>query len=482
MTTLLAKNADVLVTMDGERRELRNASLYVVDGVVEQVGPAADLPQTADTVLECSGQLLLPGLINTHHHLNQTLVRNIPAVQNNNLFAWLRAQYRIWARTNAEASRASTLVGLAELALSGCTTVFDHSYVFKNGNTLDVQIEAARDIGVRFHASRGSMSLGESRGGLPPDDCVDDEAFILADSARLVERYHDPARGSMVRIALAPCSPFSVSVELLKETAALARSLDVMLHTHLCETLDEERYTLERYGMRPVEYMDSVGWLADDVWFAHAVHVDHQEIAKFAAAGCGVAHCPSSNMRLASGIAPVKPYMAAGVNVGLGVDGSASNDSSNLLAEVRQAMLLARLRMGLRPPEGPSTYALLPQSHPLRAPEWMTAREALELGTLGGRRGAAARRRRLAAARDVRRFLYAAARHGRHGRRLERPGRGRRLLHAPQGVLHGDRRTSRRARRADRDARYGTRHPDAQRLELAGRQLKLRASVGSPSA
>ncbi len=312
MTSLLAKDADVLVTFDGERRELRNASLYAVDGVIESVGAAAELPATADTVLDCSGQMLLPGLVNTHHHLNQTLVRNIPAVQNNNLFAWLKAQYRIWANTNAAASRTSTLVGLAELLLSGCTTVFDHTYVFKNGNTLDVQIEAARDIGVRFHASRGSMSLGESRGGLPPDDCVDDETFILEDSARLVAQYHDPAPGSMLRIALAPCSPFSVSVELLKETAALARSLNVMLHTHLCETLDEERYTLERYGLRPVDYMESAGWLAGDVWFAHAVHVDHREIAKFAQAGCGVAHCPSSNMRLAWGSRRSRPTWRPG--------------------------------------------------------------------------------------------------------------------------------------------------------------------------
>lgn len=384
MKSLLAKNAEVLVTMDDKRRELKNAGLYAEDGVIKQVGPTEELPNTADVVLNLSGQIVLPGLVNTHHHLNQTLVRNLPAAQNNNLFPWLRAQYRIWAGTTPEASRVSTLIGLAELALSGCTTVFDHSYIFKSGNTVDCQIEAAKEIGVRFHASRGSMSLGESKGGLPPDDCVEEEDFILRDSQRVIEQYHDPSPGAMTRIVLAPCSPFSVSSDLLKETAALARSLKAMLHTHLCETFDEERYTLERFQLRPVDWMETVNWLADDVWFAHGIHVDDAEIGKFARKGCGVAHCPSSNMRLASGIAPVKQYMAAGVKVGLGVDGSSSNDSSHMLQEVRQAMLLARLRMGLLPPEGPRKYSLLSQSHPLRVVEWMTAREALELATIGG--------------------------------------------------------------------------------------------------
>jgi 8-oxoguanine deaminase len=336
--SLLAKNAEVLVTMDDKRRELKNAGLYAEDGVIKQVGPTEELPNTADVVLNLSGQIVLPGLVNTHHHLNQTLVRNLPAAQNNNLFPWLRAQYRIWAGTTPEASRVSTLIGLAELALSGCTMVFDHSYIFKNGNTVDCQIEAAKEIGVRFHASRGSMSLGESKGGLPPDDCVEEEDFILRDSQRVIEKYHDASPGAMTRIVLAPCSPFSVSSDLLKETAALARSLKAMLHTHLCETFDEERYTLERFQLRPVDWMETVNWLGDDVWFAHGIHVDEEEIGKFAHKGCGIAHCPSSNMRLASGIAPVKQYMAAGVKVGLGVDGSSSNDSSHMLQEVRQAM------------------------------------------------------------------------------------------------------------------------------------------------
>jgi 8-oxoguanine deaminase len=384
MPSLLAKNADVLVAMDGQRRELKGASLYAEDGIIKQVGPTGDLPATADTVLDLRGQIVLPGFVNTHHHLNQTLTRNFPGAQDNNLFPWLRALYRAWARIDAEASRASTLVGLAELALSGCTTVFDHSYLFKNGNNVDCQIEAARELGMRFHASRGSMSLGESKGGLPPDECVEDEPFILKDSQRVIEKYHDASTGSMTQIVLAPCSPFSVTESLLRDSAALARQYKVKLHTHLCETLDEERFTLERFSMRPVDWMETLGWLGDDVWFAHAIHVDDEEIVKFAKAGCGAAHCPCSNMRLGSGIAPIKKYMAAGVKVGLGVDGSASNDSSNMLAEARQAMLLARLRLGLMPPAGPQKYMFLSQSHPVRAKEWMTAREALELATIGG--------------------------------------------------------------------------------------------------
>ena len=251
---------------------------------------------------------------------------------------------------------------------------------------MDCQVQAAKDLGVRFHASRGSMSLGQSQGGLPPDDCVEDEAFILRDSERVIKAYHHASPGSMTQIALAPCSPFSVTISLLRDSAALARQYKVKLHTHLCETRDEERYTLERFQLRPVDWMETHGWLGDDVWFAHAIHVDDDEIKKFAQTGCGVAHCPCSNMRLASGIAPIKKYLSAGVKVGLGVDGSASNDASNILLEARQAMLLARLQMGLLPPEGPRKHFLLSQSHPIRAKEWMTAREALEIATLGGAR------------------------------------------------------------------------------------------------
>jgi cytosine/adenosine deaminase-related metal-dependent hydrolase len=375
MGTLLARNADVLVTMDGARRELRGAGLYAVDGFLRQVGPTAELPPSADVVLELRGQIVLPGLVNTHHHLNQTLTRAFPAAQDAGLFEWLTAQYPAWTRIDAEASRVSTLVGLAELLLSGCTTAFDHTYLYHNGNSVDVQVEAAREIGIRFHASRGSMSVGRSKGGLPPDVAVEDEASILEDSERVIERFHDPCPGAMTRIVLAPCAPFSVSADLLRESAALARAHGVRLHTHLAETLDEERYTLERFGVRPVGWMDGLGWVASDVWFAHAVHASDAEIARFAQAGCGVAHCPSSNMRLASGIAPVRKYLAAGVKVGLGVDGSASNDCSNLLLEARQAMLLARLEQGLRRSAGEPAAERL-----------MSAREALELATLGGAR------------------------------------------------------------------------------------------------
>lgn len=382
MATLLAKHADVLVTMDGDRRELRDAGLFARDGFIEQVGPTAELPETADVVLDLRGHILLPGLINCHHHLDQVLTRNLPAGQNTNLFPWLRAHYRVWGSRTPEDSRTATIVGCAELALSGCTTVFDHAYVFQNGCRVDDQIAAAAEVGVRFAVSRGSMSLGESRGGLPPDDCVEDEAAILDDSVRVIQRYHDSNPGSMLQIVLAPCSPFSVTPTLMRESAALAREYGVRLHTHLCETLDEERYTLQHEGLRPVAYMESLDWVGDDVWYAHAIHVNDDEIRLFARKGAGVCHCPSSNMRLASGIAPVKKYLDAGVKTSLGVDGSASNDGSNLLGEVRQAMLLARLKMGLRPPEGPLT--VLSTSDPLRAPEWMTAREALEIATRGG--------------------------------------------------------------------------------------------------
>lgn len=384
MPTLLVRNAATLVTMDNARRELADAGLFARDGIIEQVGPTAELPSTADRVLDLRGQIVLPGFVNTHHHLDQTLTRNLPDAQNNNLFAWLKVHYRVWANRTPDASRCSTLVGLAELTASGCTTVFDHAYVFKNGCRVDDQIAAAKEIGVRFHACRGSMSLGESRGGLPPDDCVEDEPTILSDSVRVIEKYHDAASGAMTRLVLGPCSPFSVSTELLKETARLARAKQVPLHTHLCETMDEERFTLERYGLRPVAWMGSLGWMDRDVWFAHAIHVNDDEISEFARAGVGVAHCPCSNMRLASGIAPIKQYLAAGVKVGLGVDGSASNDASNILLEARQAMLLARLRIGLLPPTGPRALFLLSQSHPLRASEWMTAREVLEIATRGG--------------------------------------------------------------------------------------------------
>ena len=382
MGTLLAKNADVLVTMDGQRRELKDAGLFARDGVIVAVGPTAELPESADRVLDLRGHILLPGLINCHHHLDQVLTRNLPAGQNTNLFPWLKAHYRIWGSRTPEDTRTAVLVGCGELALSGCTTVFDHAYVFQNGCKVDDQIGAAAELGIRFAVSRGSMSLGQSKGGLPPDDCVEAEEAILSDCVRVVERYHDPAPGSMLQIVLAPCSPFSVTADLMRESATMARHYGVHLHTHLCETLDEERYTLGHHGMRPVAYMESLDWVGPDVWYAHAVHVDDDEVRLFARKGAGVCHCPSSNMRLASGIAPLKKYRDAGVRTGLGVDGSASSDGSNLMIEVREAMLLARLKIGLLPPEGPRS--VLSTSDPLRAGEWMTARDALEMATIGG--------------------------------------------------------------------------------------------------
>lgn len=384
MPTLLIRHAEVLVTMDEKRREIRDGGLFARDGFLEQVGPTNELPIAADEVLDLRGHVVLPGLVNTHHHLYQTLTRAVPAAQNANLFGWLKTLYPIWANLTPAAVRLSTLVGLAELALSGCTTASDHLYIFPNGCRLDDEIEAAQKIGLRFHASRGSMSLGESKGGLPPDRVVEDEAFILKDTQRLIEQYHDPKPGALLRIVVAPCSPFSVSPDLMRESAALARAYGVRLHTHLAETLDEEVFCTQTFGARPVAYAEQLGWLGEDVWHAHAVHVNDSEIARFARTGTGVAHCPTSNMRLASGIAPLQAYRAAGVRVGLGVDGSASNDGSHLLAEARQAMLLARLALAEAERlqvagskvEGANVQ---PQTF-----NQLTAREALELATLGG--------------------------------------------------------------------------------------------------
>jgi 8-oxoguanine deaminase len=363
MPTLLIRHATVLVTMDTGRREIPDGALFCRDGLIEQVGATADLPERADEVLDLTGHVILPGLVNTHHHLYQTLTRAVPAVQDADLFHWLTRLYPIWANMTPEAVYTSTLTGLAELARSGCTTVFDHLYIYPNGARLDDEIRAAQEIGVRFHASRGSMSLGESQGGLPPDRVVEDETFILKDSQRLVEQYHDPRLGAMLRIVLAPCSPFSVTGELMRQSALLARDLGVRLHTHLAETIDEEAFCLEKFGHRPVAYMETLGWIGDDVWFAHSVHVNEAEIGLYAQTGCGVAHCPTSNMRLGSGIAPIRRMRAAGVKVGLGVDGSASNDSSHMVNEARQALLLARLAGD---------------------PAALTARQTLELATVGG--------------------------------------------------------------------------------------------------
>jgi 8-oxoguanine deaminase len=373
MSTLLIKHA-FLVTMDDHQSEYPDGGLFIRRGLIESVGPTSELPETADEVLDLSGHILLPGLVNTHHHFYQTLTRAVPAAQNANLFNWLKTLYPIWARLTPEDIFTSTQTALSELALSGCTTASDHLYLFPNGSKLDDEIEAALLVGVRLHASRGSMSLGESKGGLPPDSVTDSEDKILADSERVIERYHDAKLGSMTQIVLAPCSPFSVTGDLMRESAKMARKHGVHLHTHLAETEDEEQFCLQKFGHRPVGYMQEVDWVGEDVWFAHSVYVNQEEINVFAKHQCGVAHCPTSNMRLASGIAPVREYLAAGINVGLGVDGSASNDCSHLLAEVRQAMLLSRLR------EGITGFSL--SNDPSR--KLMTAREALRLGTNGG--------------------------------------------------------------------------------------------------
>lgn len=376
MTTLLAKNAQLLITMDDRRREIADGGIFVRDNVIEAVGPGDTLPDTADTVLDLAGHVVLPGLINTHHHLYQSLTRVI--AQDADLFTWLKTLYPIWANLTDEAIYVSTITGLAELALSGCTTSSDHLYIFPNDCTLDSQIRAAADIGVRFHAARGSMSLGESQGGLPPDRVTEDEAFILRDSRRLIETYHDAARHAMTRVVLAPCSPFSVTADLMRESAALARAYGVRLHTHLAETIEEEAFCLETFGLRPVPYVESLGWTGDDVWHAHCVHMSAGEIDLFGRTRTGVAHCPSSNMRLASGICHVLDLRRAGAPVGLGVDGSASNDSGHMLAEARQAMLLQRVapdRYLSETPGGRGGFAGNAGA--------MSSREALEIATRG---------------------------------------------------------------------------------------------------
>ena len=367
MGTLLVKHIHTLVTMDAQRREIRDGAIFVRDNVIEQVGTTAELPATADEVLDMQGRhVVLPGLVNTHHHMYQSLTRVIPRAQDFELFDWLKTLYPIWKNLTAEAIHVSTQVAIAELLLSGCTTASDHLYIYPNDCTLDAEIEAAQLTGLRFHASRGSMSVGESQGGLPPDSVVEDEAFILRDSQRLIETYHDNSRHSMLRLTLAPCSPFSVSLDLMRESAELARSYDgVRWHTHLAETAPDVAYSLEKFGLRPGDYAEAVGWVGHDVWHAHCVHLSDDAIRKFGHTGTGIAHCPSSNFRLASGIARVRLCLDSDVPIGLGVDGSASNDSGHLFAEVRMALLAQRA--------GGNPTAL-------------TAREALELATLGGAR------------------------------------------------------------------------------------------------
>jgi len=363
VSRVLLANASVVVTMDDARREIRDGAVLIAGNRIEAVGSTAELADRAEATIDLSGHIVCPGFVNTHHHFYQTLTRAVPAAQDAELFGWLKALYPIWARLTPEMARVSALTAMAELVLSGCTTSSDHLYVYPNGVRLDDTIEAAHEIGMRFHATRGAMSLGESQGGLPPDALVEDEAAILADMGRVVETFHDPAPNAMVRVALAPCSPFSVTPDLMREAAALARSYRVGLHTHLAENDNDIAFTRERFDCTPAEYCERLGWLGTDVWHAHCVKLDESGIGRFGATGTGVAHCPSSNMRLASGIAPVRRMRDAGVNVGIGVDGSASNDGSHMLGEVRQALLLQRAAGN---------------------PSAVSARDALEMATRGG--------------------------------------------------------------------------------------------------
>jgi len=374
--SLLITDAEVIATMDDQRRELRGASLLVRGAQIEAIWPAGERPPgtTADEVINARGHAVLPGLVNTHHHMFQSLTRAVPAAQNAELFGWLRTLYPIWAGLTPEMVRISTQVAMAELLLSGCTTSSDHLYLYPNGVRLDDSIDGAREIGMRFHAARGSMSVGESDGGLPPDSLVEREPAILADTQRAIEQHHEHGRYAMLRVVAAPCSPFSVSRGLMRDSATLARSLGTRLHTHLAENDHDIAYSRARFNLTPTEYADSLGWLGDDVWHAHCVKLDAAGITRFAATGTGVAHCPCSNMRLASGIAPVRKLLDAGVPVGLGVDGSASNDGAHLLGEARMAMLLARVGKSLQP-LGCDT-----------GPAEMTARNMLDVATRGGAR------------------------------------------------------------------------------------------------
>ncbi|MBL3596624.1 8-oxoguanine deaminase [Rhodovulum sulfidophilum] len=361
MGHVLIRGAELIVTMDDDRRELAGTDLRLRDGRVAEIGCGLT-PDGAEIVL-AEGCLVTPGLVNTHHHLSQCLTRAVPGAQDALLFGWLRTLYPIWSRFGPEEFRVSALVGLSELALSGCSMSSDHQYLYPNGARLDDTIAAAREVGLRFHATRGAMSIGESKGGLPPDGLVEAEPAILEDCIRVIDAFHDPDPGAMIRVGIAPCSPFTVSPELMRDAALLARDKGVRLHTHLAENDEDIAYSLERFGCRPGQYAEDLGWTGDDVWHAHCVKLDAQEISLFAQSGTGVAHCPCSNCRLGSGIAPVRAMRDAGVRVGLGVDGSASNDGGSLIGEARQAMLLQRVAQGA---------------------DAMSAREALEIATRGG--------------------------------------------------------------------------------------------------
>ncbi len=382
MTTLLIHNAHTIATLNDAGDELSNASIYVRNNCIEAIGPAHALPSTADRVIDAEHHVVIPGMVNTHHHMSQSLTRAIPGVQNAELFSWLRGLYPIWAGLQPDMIYASTQTAMAELLLSGCTTSSDHLYIYPNGVKLDDCIHAAREIGMRFVATRGSMSVGQSKGGLPPDRVVEQEDAILKDTQRLITQFHDASHGAMTQVAVAPCSPFSVSQDLMRLSAEMARHYGVRLHTHLAENDHDIAYSLEKFNRTPTQYAEDLGWLGDDVWHAHCVKLDDEGISLFAATRTGIAHCPCSNMRLASGIAPIRKMIEAGVPVGLGVDGSASNDAAHMVNEARQAMLLARLRKSLESPQvtaqGQTVFGCD------TAPMEMTARDALRLATRGG--------------------------------------------------------------------------------------------------
>ena len=386
MPTLLIKNAQMVATFDhhhtADARELTHASIFIRENLIEAIGPAASLPQSADEVIDARAHLVMPGMVNTHHHMFQSLTRAVPSVQNAELFGWLRGLYPIWAGLTPEMVQVSTQVAMAELLLSGCTTSSDHLYIYPNNVRLDDSIQAATQIGMRFTACRGSMSVGQSHGGLPPDRVVESEAFILKDTQRLIETYHDASHGAMLHIAVAPCSPFSVSRDLMRESALLARSTKTRLHTHLAENDHDVAYSREKFNCTPVQYAQDLGWLGADVWHAHCVKLDDEGVGLFAASRTGVAHCPCSNMRLASGIAPVRKMLNAGVPVGLGVDGSASNDAAHMVNEARQALLLARVGRSLQAPETDASGQTFFGCD--LGPAEMTARDALHIATRGG--------------------------------------------------------------------------------------------------
>lgn len=380
MATLLIKNAQVVATMDDAQKEWAGASIFIRDNLIESVGPADAMPDSADRVIDARGHVVTPGLINTHHHMVQSLTKAVPVSQNAELFAWLKGLYPIWAGLTPDMVRVSTQVAMAELLLSGCTTSSDHLYIYPNGVRLDDSIDGARAIGMRFVATRGSMSVGESKGGLPPDRVVEDEDAILTETRRLIEGHHDASFGSMLNVAVAPCSPFSVSRDLMRVSAELARSYGVRLHTHLAENDHDLAYSQATFNCTPTQYAEDLGWVGEDVWHAHCVKLDDAGISLFAATRTGVAHCPCSNMRLASGIAPIRKMLDAGVPVGLGVDGSASNDAAHILNEARQAMLLARVGRAMQPPEVRNGQTFFGCD---LGPSEMTPRDALRLATRG---------------------------------------------------------------------------------------------------